>query len=71
MVKLDLLPLKEPLLDSRLASRPLKTSIVLHKFTEIFEDVHGFSRVSAIGFFSPGDFHSICKVFDRSPIDPY
>ena len=71
MVKLDLLPLKEPLLDSRLASRPLKTSIVLHKFTAIFEDVQGFSRVSAIGFFSPGDFHSIYKVFDRSPIDPY
>ena len=71
MVRLDLLPLKEPLLDPRLASRPLKTSIVLHKFTEIFEDVHGFSMVSAIGFFSPGDFHNICKVFYRFPIDPY
>ena len=71
MVRFDMLPLKAPLLDSRLASRPLKTSIVLHKFTEIFEDVHGFSGGSAIGFFSPGDFHSICKVFYRFPIDPY
>ena len=55
-VRNDLLPLEKPLLNSRLVSCHLRTSIVFHRFCVIFMDFYAFALILMV-------FHRFLKIF--------